>query len=56
MAYSEAQKRASKAYNDKHYVSLSIRMKPEEKAAITQAAEAAGMSIRQLILNLLEEK
>lgn len=40
-------------YQREHQVSLSIRMKPEEKAAIMDAAAAAGMSVRAYILSLL---
>lgn len=54
MPYSEAQKRASRKYNETNYVQLAIRMKPEEKEAIMQAAEAAGLSVRQYLLRLVE--
>lgn len=53
MPYSDAQKRATMKYQKKSLVSLSIRMKPEEKETIMQAAEAAGLSVKAYILSLV---
>lgn len=42
-------------FNREHYVSLSVRMAPAEKALITQAAAAANMSLREYILSLIQK-
>ena len=51
MPYTEAQKRATLKYQKENLVCLSIRMKPEEKEAVMQAAAAAGMSVKNYILD-----
>lgn len=54
MPYTEAQKRATMKYQKENLVSLSIRMKPEEKEVIMQAAEAANLSVKNYLLKLVE--
>ena len=54
MPYSEAQKRATLKYQKENLVQLAIRMKPEEKAAIMAAAAAAGLSVKNYLLKLVE--
>ena len=54
MATSEAQKRASVAYNKKQD-NIMIRPSKERGAQIRAAAAAAGMSVQAYILRALEE-
>lgn len=53
--YTDAQARATKEYLKK-LVSISIRVKKEEKEKYDKAAEKAGMSLRSFILQSMDEK
>jgi len=53
--YTDAQARATKEYLKK-LVSISIRIKKEEKEKYEKAAECAGMSLRSFILKSMDEK
>lgn len=56
MAYSEAQKRASRKYNEKAYDQLSIRVPKGKRAEYTALAESRGLSLAKLITGLLDEE
>lgn len=55
MAYSEAQKRASRKYNEENYDRLSIYLKHGSKDKLKAAAEMQGISVNKLIENSLKE-
>ena len=50
----EAQKRAQKAYMDKHAL-ITIRMKPEEKEAVSAHASAQGESVNSFVKRAIME-
>ena len=50
----EAQKRAQKAYMDK-YALITIRMKPEEKEAVSAHASAQGESVNNFVKRAIKE-
>ena len=54
-SYTDAQARATKEYL-KTLVSISIRVKKEEKDRYNKAAKKAGMSLRSFLLQSMEEK
>ena len=51
MAQTKAHIKASAKYNAANYVPITIRIRPEQKKAIKAAADAAGVSVTQLILS-----
>jgi predicted HicB family RNase H-like nuclease len=55
MAYSEAQKRASRKYNETAYDRLNIYIKKGMKDKIKATAEAQGKSVNEFVRNLIEE-
>ena len=54
MPYDEAHKRATLKYQKENLVCLAIRMKPEEKDRIAAGAAAAGKSIKNYLLDLVD--
>lgn len=55
MAYSEAQKRASRKYNEAAYDRLNIYIKKGMKDKIKATAEAQGKSVNEFVRELIEE-
>lgn len=53
--YSEAQKRATKKYNDRMYDDIKIRVPKGDRERFKAHAEAKGISLNQLIVNLVRE-
>lgn len=53
MAMSDAQKKANKKYLDS-MAEIKVRLKPEDKARWTQAAEAQGKSLQRFIIDAVE--
>ena len=53
--YSEAQKRATKKYNDKAYDDIKVRVPKGDRERFKAHAEAKGISLNQLIVNLVRE-
>lgn len=56
MAYSEAQKRASRKYNESAYDRLYITIPKGQKERIKQIAEESGKSINGFINEAIEDK
>lgn len=56
MAYSEAQKRASRKYNEKNYDRLYITIEKGKKDKIKEKAAEMGMSLNEFVVKLIEEK
>lgn len=57
MAYSEAQKRAVKKYNEKSYDEIKLRVKKGQKQIIQDyAASKDDKTVNQLINRLLKEE
>lgn len=54
MAYSEAQKKAVKKYNEKAYDEIKVRVKNGNKDKIQNYAKSKNESVNQLINRLLE--
>ena len=54
MAMSEAQKKANKKYLDS-MAEIKVRLKPEDKARLAEAAEAQGKSMQRFILDAIED-
>lgn len=54
--YTDAQKKASMKYQKENQVAITIRVRPEERARIKAAAEAAGESFRGFILDAIDKK
>lgn len=54
-AYSQAQADASRKYQRK-LAGIAIKVQPEQRDRYNAAAAAAGIPLRQLILQALEEK
>lgn len=51
MAYSEAQKNASRKYNEKNYKRINMYLTPEDKEKWKKEAESLGMSLSEFIKN-----
>lgn len=56
MAYSEAQKKAVKKYNEKAYDEIKVRVKKGNKKIIQDYAKAKDETVNQLINRLLESE
>ena len=56
MAYSEAQKKALKKYNEKAYDEIKVRVKKGNKKIIQDYAKAKDETVNQLINRLLESE
>ena len=56
MAYSEAQKKAVKKYNEKNYDELKVRVKKGTKEIIRKYAEKKKETVNGMINRLLEEE
>lgn len=54
MAYSEAQKRASKKYNLKAYERIELTVKKGRKDLIKSKASALGLSVNSYINSLID--
>lgn len=55
MAYSEAQKRATKKYMEKNLDDIKIRVPKGEREVFKAHAEKMGKSLNQLIVDLVRE-
>ena len=55
MAYSEAQKRASRKYNENNYDRLYITIEKGKKELIKDKAQEVNMSINEYVVNLIEK-
>jgi len=55
MAYSEAQKRASRKYNESNYDRLYITIGKGRKELIKERAQRVGMSVNEYVVNLIEK-
>ena len=53
--YTEAQKRASRKYNENNYDRLYITIAKGKKEQIKEKAEKTGMSINEFVVSLIEE-
>ena len=56
MAYSEAQKKAVKKYNEKSYDEIKLRVKKGNKEIIQKHAEAKNETVNGMINRLLENE
>ena len=56
MAYSEAQKKAVKKYNEKAYDEIKVRVKKGSKIIIQKHAESQNETVNGLINRLLENE
>lgn len=56
MAYSEAQKKAVKKYNEKSYDEIKVRVKKGNKDVIQQYAQSKNETVNGLINRLLESE
>ncbi len=56
MAYSEAQKKAVKKYNEKSYDEIKLRVKKGNKDIIKEHAESNNETINGMINRLLENE
>ena len=56
MAYSQAQNRATQKYTKANYERLYLTCKKGQKEKYQALAEAAGKSLNQFIIDILEEK
>lgn len=54
MAYSEAQKRAVKKYNEKSYDEIKVRVKKGNKDIIKKYADSNKETVNEMINRLLE--
>ena len=55
MPYSEAQKRASRKYNENNYDRLYITIGKGKKEIIKEKAQSMGMSVNEYVVKLIEE-
>lgn len=55
MAYTEAQKRASRKYNENNYDRLYITIAKGKKEKIKEQAEKYGMSLNEYVVKLIEK-
>lgn len=56
MAYSEAQKKAVKKYNEKAYDEIKVRVKKGNKEIIQKHADSKNVTVNKLINSLLEKE
>lgn len=56
MAYSEAQKKAVKKYNEKAYDEIKVRVKKGNKNIIQEYADSKQETVNKLINRLLEDE
>lgn len=61
MAYSEAQKRASRKYNENNYKRINMYLAPEDKERWQKEADSQGVSLSEFIkqcvnANIVEDK
>lgn len=56
MAYSEAQKKAVKKYNEKSYDELKVRVKKGNKIIIQKYADSNNETVNKMINRLLENE
>lgn len=56
MAYSEAQKKAVKKYNEKSYDEIKVRVKKGSKDIIQNYAESRNETVNRMINRLLENE
>ena len=56
MAYSEAQKRAVKKYNEKSYDEIKVRVKKGNKELIQKHAESNNETVNGMINRLLKKE
>lgn len=56
MAYSEAQKKAVKKYNEKSYDEIKLRVKKGNKEIIQKHAESKNETVNGMINRLLESE
>lgn len=56
MAYSEAQKKAVKKYNEKSYDEIKVRVKKGNKDIIQKHAESKNETVNGMINRLLENE
>lgn len=56
MAYSEAQKKASRKYNENNYKRINMYLPPEEKEAWQSAADEQKISLSEFIKQCVNEK
>lgn len=56
MAYSEAQKKASRKYNENNYKRINMYLPPEEKKAWQAAADEQEISLSEFIKQCVNEK
>ncbi|MCI9181567.1 MAG: toxin-antitoxin system HicB family antitoxin [Lachnospiraceae bacterium] len=56
MAYSEAQKRASRKYNERNYKRINMYLSPEEKEAWQAAADMQNISLNEFIKRCVNNK
>lgn len=55
MPYTEAQKKASRKYNEKNYDRLYITVGKGKKEIIRKKAESNGMSLNEYVVHLIEQ-
>lgn len=55
MPYSEAQKRATRKYQEKAYDRLELQLKKGNKERYREYAESKGMSLNAYITHLIEQ-
>ena len=56
MAYSEAQKKASRKYNESNYKRINLYLAPEEKDRWQSEADRQGISLSEFIKRCVNEK
>lgn len=56
MAYSEAQKKAVKKYNEKSYDEIKLRVKKGNKEIIQKYAESKNETVNRMLNRLLESE
>lgn len=56
MAYSEAQKKASRKYNENNYKRVNMYLFPEEKEAWQAEANSQNISLSEFIKRCVNEK
>ena len=56
MAYSEAQKKAVKKYNEKSYDEIKLRVRKGNKEVIQKYAESKNETVNRMINRLLENE
>lgn len=56
MSYSEAQKKASRKYNENNYKRINMYLPPEEKDRWQSEADRQGISLSEFIKRCVNEK